>query len=94
MVFHWSLSDSKSLQVSRTLLSILAILSNVVLWMVSSGPLISKSLSLFNNPLVTVPKAPIMIGIIVTFMFHSFLIPLQGRGNYPSFYFLLILFCG
>ena len=25
----------------------------------------------FNNPLVSVPKAPITIGIIVTFMFHS-----------------------
>ena len=31
MVFHWSLSDSKSLQVSRTLLSILAYLSNSVI---------------------------------------------------------------
>ena len=29
MVFHWSLSDSKSPQVSRTLLSILAVLNNV-----------------------------------------------------------------
>ena len=26
----------------------------------------------FNNPLVTVPNAPITIGTIVTFMFHSF----------------------
>ena len=30
MVFHWSLSDSKSPQVSRTRLSILAVLSNAV----------------------------------------------------------------
>ena len=29
MVFHWSLSDSKSPQVSRTLLGILAVLNNV-----------------------------------------------------------------
>ena len=72
MVFHWSLSDSKSPQVSRTLLSILAFLNNVVVWMVSTRPPTSKSSSPFNNPLVTVPKAPITIGIIVTFMFHIF----------------------
>ena len=29
MVFHWSLSDNKSLGVSRTILSILAICSNL-----------------------------------------------------------------
>ena len=32
----------------------------------------SKSSSPFSNPLVTVSKAPITIGIIVTFLFHSF----------------------
>ena len=72
MVFHWRLSDSKSPQVSRTLLSILAVFSNAVVWMVSTQPPTSKSSRPFNNPLVTVPKAPITIGIIVTFMFHSF----------------------
>ena len=72
MVFHWSLSDSKSPQVSRTLLSILAVLNNVVVWMVSAPPPTSKSSSLLNNPLVTVPNATITIGIIVTCMFHRF----------------------
>ena len=67
MVFHLSLSDSKSPQVSRTLLSILAVLNNAVVWMVSTQPPTSKSSSPFNNPLVTVPKAPITIGIIFTF---------------------------
>ena len=71
MVFHWSLSDCKSTQVSTTLLSILAVLNNVV-WMVSTRPPTSKSSSPFNNLLVTVPKAPITICIIVTFLFHSF----------------------
>ena len=71
-VFHWSLSDSKSLQVSRTLLSILAVLNNVVVWMVSTRPPTSKSSSSFSNLLVTVPNAPITIGIIVTCIFHSF----------------------
>ena len=72
MVFHWSLSDSKSPQVSRTLLSILAVFNNAVVWMVSSRPPTSKSSSPFSNPLVTVPNEPITIGIIVTSMFHSF----------------------
>ena len=72
MIYHWSLSDSKSPQVSRTLLSILAVLNNAVVWMVSTPPPNSKSSSPLNNPLVTVPKAPITIGIIVTIMFHRF----------------------
>ena len=72
MVFHRSLSDSKSPQVSRTLLSILVVFNNAVVWMVSTRPPTSKSSSSFSNPLVTVPKAPITIGTIVTFMFHSF----------------------
>ena len=76
MVFHWSLRDSKSPQVSWTLLSILAVLNNAVT---------SKSSSLFNNPLVTVPKAPITIGLIVTFMFHSFFNSL-ARPSYLSFF--------
>ena len=46
MVFYWSLSDSKSPQESRTLLSILADLNNVVVWIVSSRPFISKFSSL------------------------------------------------
>ena len=40
--------------------------------MVSTLPLTSKSSSPFINPLVTVSRAPITIGINVTFMFHSF----------------------
>ena len=70
-VFHWSLSDSKSPQVSRTLLSILAYLSNAVLWMLSA-PFISNSSSPFINLLVTIPRAPIIIGITVTFIIHIF----------------------
>ena len=94
MVFHWSLSDSKSLQVSRILLSILAVLNNEVVWIVSTPPPTSKSSSPFSTPLVTVAKAPITIGIIVTLMFHSFSSSLTGRGTYPSFHILSVLFCG
>ena len=83
MVFHWSLSDSKFPQVSWTLLSILAVLNNAVVWMVSTRPLTSKSSSPFNNPLVTVPNAPITIGIIVTFMFNCcFFFNSQERLRY------------
>ena len=72
MIFHWSLSDNKSPQISRTFLDILADFNNAVIWMFSTHPVISKSSSPFINPLVTVPRAPIIIGINITFMFHSF----------------------
>ena len=85
MLSHWGLSDIKSPQVSRTLLSILADLNNAVVWMVSTCPLISKSFSTCTYPLVTVPKTPITIGIIVTFMFHSFFNSL-AKSRYLSFF--------
>ena len=85
MVFHWSLSDSKPPQVSRTRLRILAVLSNAVIWIVSTRPPTSKSSRTFNNPLVTVPNAPTIIGTIVTFMFHSFFHSL-ARSRYLSFF--------
>ena len=85
MVFHWSLSDSKSPQVSWTHLSIQAVLNNVVVWMASTRPPTSKSSSPFSNLLITVPNAPITIGIIVTCMFHSFFNSL-ARSRYLSFF--------
>ena len=85
MVFHWSLSDSKSPQVSRTRLRILAVLSNTVIWIVSTRPPTSKSSRPFNNPLVIVPKEPITISTIVTFMFRSFFNSL-ARSRYLSFF--------
>ena len=72
MVFHWSLSDSESPQISKTLLSILADLNNAVAWKVFTHPVISKSSIPCTNPLVTVTRAPITTGIIITSMFHSF----------------------
>ena len=85
MVFYWRLSESKSLQVSRTLLSILAVFNNAVVWMVSTRLPSSKSSRTSNNPLVTVPKAQITIVIIVTFMFHSFFNSL-ARSMYLSLF--------
>ena len=87
MGFHWNLSDSKSPQVSKTLLSILTDLNNGIVWIVSTRPFISKSSSPFINPLVTVPKIPIMIGINVTFMFHIFFNSLV-RSKYLFFFSL------
>ena len=93
MVFDWRLSDSKSPQVSRARLRILAVLSNVVIWIVSTRPPTSNSSRPLNNLLIIVPKAPITIGTIVTFMFHSFFNSL-ARSRYLSFFsnsFRLIL---
>ena len=69
MVSYWSLSDSKSPQVSRTLLSIMVDLNIAVVSMVSTRPLISKSSSPCTNPLGTVRRPPNTTG--VTFMFHN-----------------------
>ena len=91
MVSHGSLSDSKSPQVSRTCLWILAVLSNAVIWIVSTRLPTSKSSRPFNNPLVIVPKALITIGTNVTFMFHSFFNSL-ARSRYLSFFSLSFRF--
>ena len=92
IIIH-SLELFKSALVSGTLLSILSVLNNAVVWMVSSRPPISKSSSLFSNPLVTVRNTPIKISIIVTCMFHSFFNSL-ARSRYLSFFshsFIFIL---
>ena len=70
--FSHNLGDSKSPQVSRTLLSMLVDLNNAIVCMVSTRPLIPKSSSAYMNTLVTVPSLPITIGITVTFWFDSF----------------------
>ena len=57
MAFHWSLIDSKSPQVSRTLLSILAVLNNAVTSIISTRPPTSKSSRPFNSPLFYCAKS-------------------------------------
>ena len=49
MVFLWSLSESKTPQVSRRLLSILAVLNSAVVWIVSTCPPTSKSSRPFGD---------------------------------------------
>ena len=92
MVFYWGLSDNKSPRVSMTFFSILADLNNVVVWMVSTHSLISKSSSPFNNPSMTVPRVPIINCVNVTFIFHSVF---QFLSNVLVFILLLnfFLFC-
>ena len=90
-VIHWNLSDSKSPQVSRARLRILAVLSNAVVWIVSTRLPTSKSSRPFNNPLVIMPNAPITIGTIVTSMFYSFFNSL-ARSRYLSFFSLSFRF--
>ena len=58
VIFHWSLSDNKSPQVSSILLSILADLNNAVVWMVSTHTPIRHSYSLFNKLLSIVLRTP------------------------------------
>ena len=72
VISYWSLSDSKSPQFSKTLLSILADLNNAAVWTVSTRSVISKSYIPCTYPLFTVPRAPFTFGIIVSFIFHMF----------------------
>ena len=71
MVFHWGLSHSKSSQVSRTLLGILADLYNPRVWMVSIHLPISDSSRALSNVLEPVPITRITIGITITLMFQN-----------------------
>ena len=64
--------------------------------MYSIRPLISKSSRPFTNPLMTVSKVPITVGIIVTFMFHSFFFQFSSKVEVliVLFCFFSILLCG
>ena len=74
----------------------MADLNHVVVWIVSTHPLISKSSSPCTNPLVTVPSAQITIGITVTFMFHSlfvfFFFQFLNKVQVLIFFFSLAFF--
>ena len=92
-VYSWNLSDSKSPQVSSTLLSILVNLNNAVVPMISIRSPISNSSNCLTKPLGTVPRATITIGITVTFMLLSIFISLAGC-KYLSLLLLVILLFG
>ena len=90
MVFHWSLKDCKSPQVSKMLLSIPTDINNCAFWMVYAHPLISNSFNSFTKPLWIVPSTPIIICITVTFIFHSFFSSLARSKYLFHFSFSLI----
>ena len=69
MFFHWTMNDSKSLQVSGIILSDF---NSAVVQMDSILPLISSYPYLFTKPLGTAPKFPVARDVTVTLMFHSF----------------------
>ena len=81
-VFRWSLSDCKSPQVFRTLLSFLA---DPVDWMVSARFLIYNSSSILIKPLDIVPSVPATSDIPVTLTFHSLFSSL-ARSKYLSLF--------
>ena len=58
MVSHWSLSDSKSPQLSGTLLSILSDLNKDAAWMVSILPLVGGGSYPFAEVQLVYSKAP------------------------------------
>ena len=93
------LSDSKSLlkspQVSRTLLSILAVLNNAVVWMVFTRPPTSKSSSPFSNPLVTCSKRTNYNWYILSPACSTvFQFPSKVEVLILLFHILSVLFCG
>ena len=88
MVFYWSMSDSKSPQVTRTHLSILTDRNNAIALI--SLPF-SNSSSPISMRLWTVPCAPITIGVTVSLIFHSFLGSL-ARSKYFSIFSLSLTF--
>ena len=91
-VHIWSLSDSKCPQVSSTLLSIMANLNNVIVYMISVHPLISNSSSPLTKPLEIVPSAPTTISITIL-LSSAFLVLWKSPSTYLSFRFLSFSLC-
>ena len=93
LVLYWNASDNKTPKISRTLTSILADFNSAVVCIVVILPLISYSPSIFLRFSGTVQRAPITIGITVTFIFSSFSSLSQGPGICLSFRFLIFFLC-
>ena len=91
MFFHRCLRDSKTPHISKILLNILAYLKNAIVWMLSIRPQFPNSSIRFSKLLRTVSSMPITVGIIVTFLFHSFLSS-QGRSKYVFLFWLCFIF--
>ena len=90
-ILHWSLIDSKCLQVSRTLLSILVDLDNAVIWLVSFR---SPKFQLFQSPFQALgdrSKCWSHNWLTVSLIFGSFLSS-PAKSKYLSLYWLSLIF--
>ena len=88
VVFHWSLNDSKSPQLSIILLGILANLKNAVVWIVLILPLIFNSSNPLSNHFGTIPSTSAIIGITASSCSSTFLVLWQCRNICLSFLFV------
>ena len=82
---HWSLNYSKSPQIYRTLLRILADLSTAMIWAALTLVLVSSSHRFFFSFFGIILRALTMIGITVRFMFHIFFNSLAKSKHLSSF---------
>ena len=87
IVFYWYLSDSRSPQVTRTLLSILVGLNNAVVTIVLIHPQFSISSNLLTNVFGTVQIALAITVITITLMSNNIFVLWQGLSIYFSFRF-------
>ena len=84
----WFLTGvTASLIKSPGLPSVFCDLNNAIVWISSTRPLTSKSSRPSINPSMTVTKAPIIIGITVTFLFYSYFSFLARSRNSSFFLF-------
>ena len=86
VIIQWNLNDSKSPQITRNLLSILANLNNAVVRIVSILSLIPNFSNLFSKLLGTVLRVSTIIGITFTLLYQSFF---QFSGKVQIFVYLL-----
>ena len=93
MVFHWMLSDSKSLQISRSLLSIIVYFSNDVVWIVSILILLSSSSNLLSRFLKTVLRVNPWLVSLPPSCFTAFSAIHLSPGIWPSFHLLSLPLC-
>ena len=91
MVYHLTLSDSKSPQVSRILLSILVDQNNAAVIMVWILPPIFNSSNFLCKRLETVLSALITIGIKASHRVYTFLSSL-ARSKYMSLFSFSLIF--
>ena len=91
ILFQRSLSDSKSPQDSRTLLSILADLKTAVVWMVSIRPQISNSSCRLSEPFQT---CELQLESPSSLRFTSLFVLWLGLSTYYFFPFLWSSLCG